>query len=119
MDISMVGTGYVGLVAGASFADSGHRVICVDSDERKIRKLCKNEIPIYEPGLSEIVVRNQKTGRLTFTTDLATAVQRSRIVFIAVGTPQADDGSVDLSAILDVARTVGRGMDGYPGGGGD
>jgi UDPglucose 6-dehydrogenase len=113
MNISVVGTGYVGLVAGACFADSGHRVICVDCDERKIRQLCNNEIPIYEPGLSEIVVRNQKTGRLAFTTDLASAVQRSRIVFIAVGTPQADDGSVDLSAILDVAQTVGRVMDGY------
>ncbi len=113
MNISVVGTGYVGLVAGACFADSGHRVICVDCDERKIRQLCNNEIPIYEPGLSEIVVRNQKTGRLAFTTDLAAAVQRSRIVFIAVGTPQADDGSVDLSAILDVAQTVGRVMDGY------
>jgi UDPglucose 6-dehydrogenase len=113
MNISVVGTGYVGLVAGACFADSGHRVICVDCDERKIRQLCNNEIPIYEPGLTEIVVRNQKTGRLAFTTDLASAVQRSRIVFIAVGTPQADDGSVDLSAILDVAQTVGRVMDGY------
>jgi UDPglucose 6-dehydrogenase len=113
MNISVVGTGYVGLVAGACFADSGHRVICVDCDERKIRQLCNNEIPIYEPGLSEIVVRNQRTGRLAFTTDLASAVQRSRIVFIAVGTPQADDGSVDLSAILDVAQTVGRVMEGY------
>ncbi len=113
MNISVVGTGYVGLVAGACFADSGHRVICVDCDERKIRQLCNNEIPIYEPGLTEIVVRTQKTGRLAFTTDLASAVQRSRIVFIAVGTPQADDGSVDLSAILDVAQTVGRVMDGY------
>ncbi|MFH1108859.1 MAG: UDP-glucose/GDP-mannose dehydrogenase family protein [Planctomycetota bacterium] len=113
MNISVVGTGYVGLVAGACFADSGHRVICVDCDERKIRQLCNNEIPIYEPGLTEIVVRNQRTGRLAFTTDLAAAVQRSRIVFIAVGTPQADDGSVDLSAILDVAQTVGRVMDGY------
>ncbi len=113
MNISIVGTGYVGLVAGACFADSGHRVICVDCDERKVRKLCNNEIPIYEPGLSEIVVRNQKSGRLIFTTDLASAVQRSRIVFIAVGTPQASDGSVDLSAILDVANTIGRAMDGY------
>lgn len=113
MNISVVGTGYVGLVAGACFADSGHRVICVDCDERKIRRLCKNEIPIYEPGLSEIVVRNQKMGRLAFTTDLASAVQQSRIVFIAVGTRQGDDGAVDLSAILEVARTIGRVMDGY------
>lgn len=113
MNISVVGTGYVGLVAGACFADSGHRVICVDCDERKIHKLCNNEIPIYEPGLSEIVVRTQKSGRLTFTTDLASAVQQSRIVFIAVGTPQAEDGAVDLSAILEVARTIGRAMGDY------
>jgi len=113
MNIAIVGTGYVGLVAGACFADGGHRVICVDCDERKIKKLCKNEIPIYEPGLSEIVVRNHKAGRLVFTTDLAAAVQRSRIVFIAMGTPQAEDGAVDLSDILEAARTIGRVMDGY------
>ena len=74
MNLSVVGTGYVGLVAGACFADSGHRVICVDFHENKIHKLCNNEIPIYEPGLSEIVVRNQKSGRLTFTSAFATAV---------------------------------------------
>ncbi len=113
MNISVVGTGYVGLVAGACFADSGHRVICVDCDERKVRRLAGGEIPIYEPGLSEIVLRNQRLGRLTFTTDLAAAVQKSRIVFIAVGTPQAADGSVDLTAILQVAVSIGKSMDGY------
>ncbi len=113
MNLSVVGTGYVGLVAGACFADSGHRVICVDCDERKVTKLSGGEIPIYEPGLSEIVVRNQRSGRLSFTTDLAAAVQKSRVVFIAVGTPQAADGTVDLSAILEVARAIGKSMDGY------
>ncbi len=113
MNISVVGTGYVGLVAGACFADGGHRVICVDSDERKIHKLCNNDIPIYEPGLSEIVQRNLRSGRLSFTTDLTSAVRQSRIVFIAVGTPQGDDGAVDLTSILEVARTIGLVMDGY------
>jgi UDPglucose 6-dehydrogenase len=113
MNISVVGTGYVGLVAGACFADSGHRVICVDNDERKVRRLAAGEIPIYEPGLSEIVLRTQRTGRLAFTTDLTAAVQKSRIIFIAVGTPQADDGSVDLSAILAVAQSIARAMDSY------
>lgn len=113
MNLSVVGTGYVGLVAGACFADGGHRVVCVDCDERKVRKLCNGEIPIYEPGLGEIVARNLRSGRLAFTTDLTSAVQKSRVVFIAVGTPQADDGSVDTSAILTVAQTVAKAMDGY------
>jgi len=113
MNLSVVGTGYVGLVAGACFADGGHRVICVDCDEGKVRALCQGEIPIYEPGLGEIVARNLRSGRLAFTTDLASAVQKSRVVFIAVGTPQADDGSVDTSAILTVAKTIAKTMDGY------
>jgi len=113
MNLSVVGTGYVGLVAGACFADGGHRVICVDCDERKVRKLCNGEIPIYEPGLGEIVARNLRSGRLAFTTDLAAAVQKSRVIFIAVGTPQSDDGSVDTSAILNVAKTAAKAMDGY------
>lgn len=113
MNMSVVGTGYVGLVAGACFADSGNRVICVDNDERKIQELSNGEIPIYEPGLSEIVQRNAKADRLEFTTDLASAVQRSRIIFLAVGTPPAKDGSADLSSILSVAETIGRTMDGY------
>ncbi len=113
MQLSMVGTGYVGLVAGACFADSGHHVICVDCDQEKIRNLCEGEIPIYEPGLSEIVQANMKAGRLSFTTDLEAAVKQSRVIFLAVGTPPASDGSADLSSILSVAETIGRTMDGY------
>ncbi|UCE62214.1 MAG: UDP-glucose/GDP-mannose dehydrogenase family protein [Phycisphaerales bacterium] len=113
MRISVVGTGYVGLVAGACFADSGNHVICVDNDKDKVAKLENGEIPIYEPGLQEIVARNAKAERLTFTTDLPEAVRTSRIIFLAVGTPPAADGSADLSAILDVAKTIGKHMDGY------
>lgn len=113
MNMSVVGTGYVGLVAGACFSDSGNHVICVDCDEKKVRMLCRGEIPIYEPGLSEIVERNTRAGRLEFTTDLADAVKRSRIIFIAVGTPPAQDGSADLSAILGVAKTIAQSIDGY------
>lgn len=113
MKLSIVGSGYVGLVAGACFADSGNRVICIDIDPKKIARLKNGEITFYEPGLKEIVDRNMKAGRLEFTTDFEDALQRSRIVFLAVGTPPADDGSPDLSAILEVARTIGRAMDDY------
>ncbi|MHC4696460.1 MAG: UDP-glucose dehydrogenase family protein [Planctomycetota bacterium] len=113
MKMCVVGTGYVGLVAGACFADSGNHVICVDIDEDKIRKLSSGEIPIYEPGLQEIVVRNARAGRLEFSTDLVDAVVRSRLIFLAVGTPSNSDGTADLSAILEVAQTIGRTMDGY------
>jgi len=113
MKMSVVGSGYVGLVAGAGFSDSGNHVICVDCNEEKIRKLERGEIPIYEPGLAEIVSRNARAGRLEFTTDLGDAVRRSRIIFIAVGTPQSDDGSPDLSSILGVSETIARSMDGY------
>lgn len=113
MKLSVVGTGYVGLVAGACFSDSGNHVICVDIDEGKIAKLKKGEIPIYEPGLSDIVSRNTHAGRLEFSTDLEDAVRRSTVIFLAVGTPSAPDGSADLSAILRVAETIGRTMDGY------
>jgi len=113
MDISVIGTGYVGLVAGTCFADSGHRVTCVDTDESKIRTLRDGVIPIYEPGLSEIVQRNVKAGRLSFTTELSEAVQQTRMVFIAVGTPQGKDGAADLSAIFEVATGVAKAMDGY------
>ena len=113
MKMCVVGTGYVGLVAGACFSESGNHVICVDNDESKIRRLKKGEIPIYEPGLAEIVHRNAKAGRLAFATDLAAAVKNSRVIFIAVGTPPATDGSADLSSILSVAETIGRSMDGY------
>ena len=113
MNMSVVGTGYVGLVAGACFAESGNHVICVDCDAEKIEKLQRDEIPIYEPGLAEIVSSNSKAGRLEFTTDLEHAIRRSRVVFIAVGTPPGGDGSPDLSSILNVAETIGRTMDGY------
>ncbi len=113
MKMSVVGTGYVGLVAGTCFSDSGNHVICVDSDKRKVDMLREGRIPIYEPGLGEMVALNKKAGRLEFTTDLASAVKRSRIIFIAVGTPPAPDGSADLSAIVDVAGTIGQAMDGY------
>ncbi len=113
MQMAVVGTGYVGLVAGACFADSGNHVTCVDCDAKKIENLKRGEIPIYEPGLAEIVLRNAQAGRLKFTTDLDDAVKRSRIIFLAVGTPPAADGSADLSSILDVAGAIGKTMDGY------
>ncbi len=113
MKMSVVGTGYVGLVAGACFSDSGNDVCCVDVDENKIKRLTQGEIPIYEPGLSEIVERNAKAGRLHFTTNLEDAIKHGRLIFIAVGTPESPDGSADLSAILNVAKTIGKNMDGY------
>ena len=113
MKMSVVGTGYVGLVAGTCFSDSGNHVTCVDNDKRKIDMLNEGRIPIYEPGLTEMVVLNTKAGRLEFTTDLPSAVRASRVVFIAVGTPPAQDGSADLSAIMEVAKVIGQSMDGY------
>lgn len=113
MKIAVVGTGYVGLVAGTCFADSGNHVICVDNDEEKVRRLVAGEIPIYEPGLAEVVQRNCRAKRLEFSTDLDDAVKRSLIIFLAVGTPSTADGGADLSAILNVAGTIGRAMDGY------
>ena len=113
MKIAVVGTGYVGLVVGACLAESGNDVICVDKDESKVRMLKRGQIPIYEPGLEEIVKRNKAEGRLVFTTQLPKAVKASQIVFIAVGTPQGEDGSADLQHVLAVARDVARAMDGY------
>ncbi|RJP75779.1 MAG: UDP-glucose/GDP-mannose dehydrogenase family protein [Candidatus Zixiibacteriota bacterium] len=113
MKICVVGTGYVGLVAGTCFAETGNDVICVDVDERKIKMLNKGEIPIYEPGLKELVDRNASKGRLFFTTDLDKAVKASLIIFVAVGTPPEEDGSSDLRHVLAVARDVGRAMNGY------
>lgn len=113
MKMAVVGTGYVGLVAGTCFAESGNHVTCVDVDARKIEKLQRGEIPIYEPGLQELVVSNSKAGRLRFSTDLEAAVKGARIIVLAVGTPPAPDGSADLTAILSVAKTIGRIMDGY------
>ena len=113
MKICVIGTGYVGLVAGTCFAESGNRVVCVDIDEAKIEGLKNGIIPIYEPGLKEMVLRNVEEGRLSFTTDLAAAVKASLINFIAVGTPPGEDGSADLKYVLGVARSIGRHMDGF------
>jgi len=110
MKIAVVGTGYVGLVLGACLAENGNAVACVDKDESKINMLNAGRMPIYEPGLEEIVRRNRSEERLSFTTDLPSAVRASEIVFIAVGTPQGEDGAADLQHVLAVARDVGRSM---------
>lgn len=110
MQITVIGTGYVGLVAGACFAETGSTVACADVDAAKIEALKKNILPIYEPGLDTLVERNQAQGRLTFTTDVAAAVKSADVVFIAVGTPPDEDGSADLRHVLSVAETIGRNM---------
>jgi UDPglucose 6-dehydrogenase len=110
MHVAVVGSGYVGLVAGACLAETGNDVTCVDVDAEKIARLQRNEIPIYEPGLEPMVKRNQDEGRLTFTTDLGSAVRSSKVIFIAVGTPPGEDGSADLKHVLAVAHAVGRHM---------
>lgn len=108
MKIAVVGTGYVGLVSGACFAEVGAEVSCVDIDQQKIENLTKGIVPIYEPGLDEIVVRNSREGRLRFTTDLREVIDDVEVVFSAVGTPPDEDGSADLQYVLEVARTFGR-----------
>jgi UDPglucose 6-dehydrogenase len=113
MRASIFGSGYVGLVTGACLAESGNHICCVDIDEDKISRLKAGDIPIYEPGLEELVHRNQKAGRLHFTTDIAEAVAYGLFQFIAVGTPPDEDGSADLSHVLAVARSVGEHMDDY------
>ncbi len=113
MKIIIVGTGYVGLVTGACFSEIGVDVTCVDVDTRKIENIKKGIIPIYEPGLEEMVARNYKAGRLSFTTDLKSCLNNANIVFSAVGTPPDEDGGADLSYVLDVARTVGAHMNKY------
>src|SRR5919108_5247833 len=113
MNICVVGTGYVGLVTGAVFADLGNDVVCVDNDTVKIADLEAGRMPIYEPGLEEMVARNVADRRLSFTTDLPTAVRRSVIVFITVGTPPKSDGQTDLAAVEDVARAIGEAMERY------
>ena len=112
MKVGVVGTGYVGLVAGAGFAETGNEVICADIDAGKIARLNRGEIPIYEPGLGELVERGLEEGRLTFSTDVAEAVRRSSVIFIAVGTPPGEDGSADLQHVLAVAEIIGRSMEG-------
>ncbi len=113
MNIAIVGTGYVGLVSGTCFADTGANVTCVDVDEQKIARLQQGEIPIFEPGLSELVRKNVAAGRLHFTTDLASVLDDVQIVFSAVGTPPDEDGSADLKYVLQVARTIGANMNNY------
>jgi UDPglucose 6-dehydrogenase len=113
MNICMVGTGYVGLVTGAGLADLGMNVICVDKDASKISALAKGVIPIYEPGLEELVARNERKGRLRFTTDLASGIQNAVAIFIAVGTPPKADGSPDLSFVREVAEAVAEHMNDY------
>lgn len=112
MNLAIVGSGYVGLVAGACLAETGNTVWCVDNDAGKIERLKANDIPIYEPGLEPMVRRNQSEGRLRFTTDLPAAVHAAKVIFIAVGTPPGEDGSADLQHVLDVAHAIGRAMDG-------
>ncbi len=113
MHICVVGTGYVGLVTGACLADFGMDVTCVDKDETKIDMLNRGEIPIYEPGLDTLVAKNCRADRLRFTTDVADGVRNALVIFIAVGTPPKEDGSADLTYVLQVARTIGENMNGY------
>ena len=108
MHIAVVGTGYVGLVSGACFAEMGVQVTCIDTDEAKIEGLKQGVMPIYEPGLEEIVRRNVEAGRLSFSTSLADCLEQVEVVFSAVGTPPEEDGSADLSHVVEVARTFGR-----------
>ena len=113
MNIAIVGTGYVGLVSGTCFADTGANVTCVDVDAQKIERLKNGEIPIFEPGLDELVKKNVTAGRLKFTTDLSSVLDDVQIVFSAVGTPPDEDGSADLKYVLQVARTIGQHMNNY------
>jgi UDPglucose 6-dehydrogenase len=113
MKISVIGTGYVGLVTGTCLAESGNDVVCMDIDARKIELLNSGGVPIYEPGLEELIKRNATDGRLSFTTDMAKAVKGSDVIFIAVGTPPGEDGSADLQYVLAAAREIGAHMNGY------
>jgi UDPglucose 6-dehydrogenase len=113
MRLAVLGTGYVGLVAGAGFADFGNDVACVDIDAEKVARLRRGELPIYEPGLEPLVKRNVTEGRLTFTTDIAQAVRGAEVVILAVGTPSAHDGSADLSQVIAAATAVGKAITGW------
>jgi UDPglucose 6-dehydrogenase len=112
MKLAVIGSGYVGLVTGAGFSDFGNHVTCVDIDQSRIDRLRNGEIPFHEPGLSDLVVRNARQGRLVFTTDTASAVRDAEVVFLAVGTPSLPDGAADLSYLMEAARQVGRGLNG-------
>ena len=113
MRVTVIGSGYVGLVTGACLSDLGFKVVCLDKDEEKIRALQEGEVPIYEPGLKELLNRNRADGRIRFTTDACEAVEHGDILFIAVGTPPAEDGSADLGHVLSVAATIGRHLKGF------
>src|SRR3989337_1223424 len=113
MKISVIGTGYVGLVTGTCLAESGNDVICMDIDERKIGMLNSGAVPLYEPGLEELIKRNISSGRLLFTTDIVSAVRNSDFIFIAVGTPPGENGSADLKYVLGAARKIGASLNGY------
>ena len=113
MHITVIGTGYVGLVSGAGLADFGMQVICVDKDTDRIRKLSDGDIPFYEPGLEELVERNVKNERISFTSDLKSAVENSLVIFVAVGTPDDGSGETDLSQIEEVAQSLGEIVDDY------
>jgi UDPglucose 6-dehydrogenase len=113
MRITIFGSGYVGLVSGACFADAGNRVLCVDIDAQKIDRLQRGEVPIHEPGLTALIERNARAGRLRFTTDAAAGIAHGEVILIAVGTPPDEDGSADLRHVLAVARTIGQHLDGY------
>ncbi|MFP6641452.1 MAG: UDP-glucose 6-dehydrogenase, partial [Myxococcota bacterium] len=113
MNVTVIGSGYVGLVTGACFSEFGVQVTCADKLPLKIEALQRCEIPIYEPGLEELVRRNMESGRLSFTADTDQAIQQALVIFIAVGTPSAEDGGTDLSHVEAVARQIGRNLDGY------
>ncbi|HIW88121.1 MAG TPA: UDP-glucose 6-dehydrogenase, partial [Candidatus Onthomorpha intestinigallinarum] len=113
MNIAIVGTGYVGLVSGTCFAEMGINVTCIDVDEKKIKDLQNGHMPIYEPGLEDMVQRNVVAKRLKFSTDLVSVLDDVDVVFSAVGTPPDEDGSADLRYVLEVAHTVGRNMNKY------
>lgn len=113
MKLAVIGTGYVGLVAGVGFSESGNDVICVDKIPEKVEMLKRGEVPIFEPGVDSVLQRNLDKGRISFTTNLQHAVRESYVIFVAVGTPPGEDGSADLSHVLDVAAEIGKAMDGY------
>lgn len=113
MRLAVIGTGYVGLVSGTCFAESGNQVIGVDNNPKKIEILDSGKLPIYEPGLLEMVQRNRKEGRLTFTTDLGKAIEKADVIYLCVGTPQGDDGSADLSALWSVGKAIASKLDSY------
>ena len=113
MHISIIGTGYVGLVTGTCLADFGLQVTCVDKDDNKIKLLSSGKVPIYEPGLETMIAKNVSVGRLNFTTNLKQAVQQSQVVFIAVGTPANEDGSADTCQVEEVAKEIAQNLNGY------